>query len=387
MNYDEIADDVQLESPAPAAPAANTDRAAIAIRDDIGRMETALTEFDRVSAGLAELRERFPVDVVYDVTTTKGMADAIAHRAAWRDPRINVEKLRKMAKAPVLALGKNIDARAAWLTERLLEGEKPIDDLIKAEEARKERIKQERAEREAGRILAIQEAIAEFSMIAMSVASKPSAAIAAEIEKMRAAEPDPVVFQEMIEQAKAAKQSALIKMDMALKAKQHDEAEAAKREAERAELEQLRRQAAEQKAKDEAAAAEARRLEAEKAAAERAAAAAEQRRLDAEAAARRAEEDRIAAEARAKAQAEHEEAMRKEREAAAEAKRQADAKAAKEAEKRRKAEAAAQKVRDAAPAMLDVLQAALQSVDRALLVDTFGAEWVKQAEAAVAAAI
>jgi branched-chain amino acid transport system permease protein len=41
-----------------------------------------------------------------------------------------------------LHVGKSIDARAAWLTEKLLEGEQPVDLLIKAEEARREAEKQ-----------------------------------------------------------------------------------------------------------------------------------------------------------------------------------------------------------------------------------------------------
>ncbi len=59
----------------------------------------------------------------------------------------------------------------------------------------------------------------------------------------------------------------------------------------------------------------------------------------------------------------------------------------KAAAKKRKAEAAEKKMRDAAPLMLAVIQAALGSVDRTVLVETFGAEWVKQAEGAVKAAV
>ena len=109
-------------------------------------------------------RTKHPIDLVFDVSTTKGMAEAIAHRAAWRDPRITVEKFRKAAKAPVLTLGKDIDARAAWLTDQLLLGETPVHEQIKAEEARKAQEKADREAAEFGRVLAIQEAIAEFGM-------------------------------------------------------------------------------------------------------------------------------------------------------------------------------------------------------------------------------
>lgn len=260
MSYSELSEDVVFDV---ASKAAKTD---IAIRENITQVENALTEFEKLSAGLAELAERFPPDLVYDVTTGKGMVEAVAHRAAWREPRLAVERLRKQAKAPVLTLGKDIDARAAWLTEQLLIGERPIDQLIKAEEARKEAIKQARIDAEAGRIIAIQEAIAEINMAAMGAAGKPSTDIAEELERVRTMPLDEAVYQEMMPQAVAAQAATVAKLDIALKAALHTEAEAARLAAERVELEELRKAAAEQKARDEAAArAEQQRVAAEQA--------------------------------------------------------------------------------------------------------------------------
>lgn len=76
-----------------------------------------VAEFDKIAAGLAALAQAHPVDVVCDVTTPAGMKQAVAGRAAWRDPRVAVEKARKAAKAPVLELGRKIDAFAAEVTE------------------------------------------------------------------------------------------------------------------------------------------------------------------------------------------------------------------------------------------------------------------------------
>jgi hypothetical protein len=290
MNYDDIADDIQLVSdqPAPAAAVA-ADRSAVAIRSNIDRVESAISEFDKISAGLADLHARFPVDLVYDVTSTKGMAEAVAHRAAWRDPRINVEKVRKVAKAPVLALGKNIDARAAWLTEQLLLGEEPVDRQIKAEEARKEEIKRQKADAEFARLTAIQEALHDLAMDA-NVAGWSSDFIAKRLADMRARVLDPLVFQEMIGQAEAARTSAVAKLEMAHKAALHTEAEAARVVAERKELEELRAAQAEQKRKD----AEAAALQRRKADEERA----ENERVAAKLAAERAEFERQAADLR-----------------------------------------------------------------------------------------
>ena len=248
MSYEQLDDDVVFDAPV-RVEKSNAD-----IRQNLVKVESALTEFESVNAGLAALAERYPVDAVIDVTTGKGMVEAVAHRAAWRDPRLAVERIRKQAKAPVIALGKDIDARAAWITEQLLIGEVPMDRQIKAEEARKEAIKQERINAEFGRVSAIQEAIAEIGMVAMAAAGKSSAHIAELIESQRAEVLSLGVFQEMLPQAQAAQNACLVKLDLLHKAALHTESEAAKLAAERAELEALRKAAAEQKAKDDAAA-------------------------------------------------------------------------------------------------------------------------------------
>lgn len=242
-------------------PKAVGDRNAMAITNDMTRVQTALSEFDRVSAGLAELEARYPKDAVYEIGTTKGMKDAIEHRAAWRDPRITVEKARKMAKAPLLALGKSVDARASWLTEKLREGEEPIDQLIKAEEARKEEERQAKINAEAGRILAIQEALAEIAQNVLIACGKKSADILALLDQMRSTSPDQLVFQEMIEQARAAWSNGIAKLETAHKAKLWDEEQEAERA--RAEAERKRRQEAEDAERvriAQAQAAEAERL-------------------------------------------------------------------------------------------------------------------------------
>lgn len=350
---------------------------------------TAVAEYSPTAARLAELRARLS-NVAYDVSTGKGMDAAKRDRAEVRDLRVALEKKRVELKAPALERSRLIDAEAKRITLELEELEKPIDQQIKAEEQRKEAEKQARVNAEFGRVSAIHEAIGEITMVPMIVGGKPSGDIAAAIAELRALVIDPAIYQEMVPQAEAAKQSALVKLDIAHKAKLHDEAEAAKIAAERAELEQLRKAAAEQKARDDAAAAESARIERERAAAEaaqkRQAAAAEQARLDAEAAQRRAEDDRIAAEQRAAAQAAHEAKMRAEREAAAEAQRLADERATKALAKQRKAEAADKKLRDAAPLLLAVLKAQFAMLKRSALIDAFGAELVNQAQAAIAAA-
>lgn len=211
-------------------------RNAIAIRDNLAKVESSLTEFDKISAGLAALYEKYPVDLVYDVTTTAGMAEAIAHRAAYRDPRITVEKYRKTAKAPIVAVGRDIDSRAAWITAKLRQGEEPVHQQIKAEEDRRAKIKADKEAAEFGRVQAITEAIAEISLDAQIACAKPSAFISEALAKLRDTPLDVKVYQEMMSSAVAARDAAIAKLEVALKAKQWDEAQ----EAERIERERVR---------------------------------------------------------------------------------------------------------------------------------------------------
>lgn len=288
----DLDDETGFEEPTADSPEVTVakEQNALAITEDMDRVKNSLNEFDRVSAGLAELEARYPKDAIYPVETTKGMKDAIEHRAAYRDPRVMVEKARKMAKAPLLALGKNIDARAAWITSKLEDGEKPVDQQIKAEEARKEAEKQARAAAEAARVMKIQEALAEIGQDVLIACGKSSAEIRAMSERLHATLPDPDVFQEFLPQAKEAWSAGIDKLETALKAKLYDEAEAARIAQEQAAEEERRRQ--------EAARVEAARVENERIAAEQRAAAeamaAERRAFEAEKAAMQAEKDRLA---------------------------------------------------------------------------------------------
>jgi len=226
-----IDDEVTFDEPAAQVSTPSTDNNSVVLTRSVSQIQAALAELDKIAASLPEIEAKHPIDLVFDVTTTKGMAEAVAHRAAWRDPRIAVEKYRKTAKSPAILLGKAIDARAAWLTERLEAGELPVHEQIKAEEARKAQERADKEAREAGRVIAIQEALADLAMSAM-VAGKPSAEIAMRLDALKEAQLDPLVYQEMMPQAQEARIAAIAKLEQALKAAQWDEAEAARRAAE-----------------------------------------------------------------------------------------------------------------------------------------------------------
>lgn len=361
-----------------------------AIAENLDKVQTELAAIDKIDAGLAALEKAHPKNLACDVATTKGMKEAIAGRAAWREPRIATEKARKAAKAPVLELGRAIDARAAELTALLLEGESNYDDQIKAEEARKESERAAKAEAERARIQGHQDRINEIRGAVAAAAHADATLIAEHIGDVERLPVD-ATFEEFQGQAQLAKDETLVKLramhadavareEEAARVKAEQEAAAAALAAERAELERLR---AEQAERERVAAAE----QAERARIARAELdAAEKAQADKLAAERAEQEQALAAEREA-----HEAEMRAQREAQAEADAQAaaarkveddriaaqlaelaaqreqQAAAARAAEEAK--HAAEKRVRDAAPQMLAALKAVLASGARAEIED------------------
>ena len=120
------------------APTPIESAAAATARQNIEAVQTAVVEFDRIEAGIAAIEAAHPKSVACDLSSPAGMRQAIAGRAAWRTPRLLAEKTRVAAKAPVLALGREIDAFAKRLEARLIEGERNYDEQIKADEQRRD---------------------------------------------------------------------------------------------------------------------------------------------------------------------------------------------------------------------------------------------------------
>lgn len=109
----------------------------------IALVQGALTEFDKVAAGLADLKAKYG-NVVYAVGTAPGMAEAKAARLDIRAPRYAVDRVLKATKEPLNAIKKELDDRAGQITAALLEIETPIHEQIRAEEDRKAAEKAER---------------------------------------------------------------------------------------------------------------------------------------------------------------------------------------------------------------------------------------------------
>jgi colicin import membrane protein len=299
---------------------------------EITLIETGLASMDKVAAGIAELSKLYK-GVIYDVTKPEEMEAAREARRAIKAPRVEVEKIRKAAKAPLLEIGRKLDGEAARITKELEALEEPIDLQIRKEEARVEAERQAKIKAEQERVAGIQTRIRGFWTAAeMATRTNLTAAqLSNHIADLEAIEIDES-FAEFNGNAEIEKAGALKKLGEMRGAARDREIEAERVATER---EALAKQRAEQEAANQA---ERNRIAAEEAAAKT--------RRDAEEAeskARRAEEDRVAREAQEKvAAAQRAEAARlkaeRERLEAEEAARKAD-------EKRRAEEAEAERLR------------------------------------------
>lgn len=217
---------------------------------DLQIIERALVEFSAVEAGLAALRNDYQ-NVVFDVTTTAGMTDAKAARLALREPRYEIERIRKSAKAPLLALGKKLDSDAARITAEIEKLEGPIDQQIKVEEARKEAEKQAKIDAEVKRVADIRERIEELRGCQTLTIASGSMLISGHISDLEDLPVDES-FAEFRQQADDAKTAGLARLHALLDAAAAHEQEQDRIKAERAELERLRAEQAARDAEDRA---------------------------------------------------------------------------------------------------------------------------------------
>ena len=239
---------------------------------DLQKVGAALTEYSKVDAGLAQLRQTYGA-VIYDVKTTAGMDAARKARLAVREPRYRVEEIRKSAKAPLLALGKQIDGEAKRITAALLEIETPIDEQIRAEETRRETERKAKEEAERARVLAIQTKLAKLQSLpeayTSALAPEKLAAIITQLEGGLTFD-----YQEFSDTAEELRKTALVALRQAhVEAIEREEQEAAAEAARAAEEARLAaeraaeaaRIAAEQVAAEERLCEERAKLEAEQA--------------------------------------------------------------------------------------------------------------------------
>lgn len=245
-------------------------------------VQNALTEFEKVSAGLVDLTRKY-ANVVYPVSTTKGMDEAKAARLEIRNVRYAVQRAEKSASDELNGIKRNVKERAEQIIAVLEPIESPIDQQIKAEEDRKAEEKRKKEEAEAARVSAIRERIAAITAAPVAVAGMNASAIKQSLEQLSQIQID-TSFDEFLPEAANAKEAAvatlIVMHDRAaeseraaaeLKAQQEELARMrAQIERERKELEEAKAQAESARATEERARQEAfQRQEAERFAAAR----------------------------------------------------------------------------------------------------------------------
>lgn len=252
--------------------------------------EQSLTFFTETGRGLAELRAQLE-GVEFDCTTTKGNQEARQARKVLVGLRSAVEARRKELKAPLLKQGREIDAEAERVIGAIAAIEKPIDEVIRADERRREEERAERQRIEEARIAAIVERIEAVRRIPLSFVNATAAEVDDEIHRLTEVDVTEGMGDEHAEKAKSAQVEALRTLGEMLASKQAAEAMAAEvAAAKERQAERERQMEAEREAENARLAEERRKFEAEcqaiaeKQAAERAAeaakAAAERDELD-----------------------------------------------------------------------------------------------------------
>ncbi len=150
--------------------------------------DTVLAQFKEAEAGLLAMAERYR-DVVYDVTTTKGMAEAKAARADLRD---NGRRLLTRTEASVKADVNELKQVMGEEVDRLVSIVKPVEDAIdaqiKVEEKRKADEKAERDRVEAERVAAHRANITQLRAYADQAAGQSLESLASAITALETME-------------------------------------------------------------------------------------------------------------------------------------------------------------------------------------------------------
>lgn len=172
---------------------------------------TVLAQFADAEVVLTGLAEKYR-DVAYDVTTSKGMAEAKAARADIRDNgRLAVTKAETRIKAEVNDLKRVMSAEVERLVAIVKPVEDHIDGQIKAEETRKAAEKAERERAEAERKATHQQNLAKLASYPSMIVGRSLEAMVNGIEVVAAIEIG-TEWEEFREQAEQVKAKALEEM-------------------------------------------------------------------------------------------------------------------------------------------------------------------------------
>lgn len=253
--------DADMIGKTPAAIALTTPQAA----EPATLKQTALASFAPIEAHMRTLAARYK-DVAYDVTTTKGMADAKAARLVLREEgRYAVQRLQDRLKKEANDLKRTLDAKGDELIALVKPAEDAIHAQIEAEEQRKAAEREAKAAKERERVAALDAKLAALS--AWVDRCKEPGMTAERIEKGIALLEDALIdqaeWQEYAARAEARKAEVLGVMNDLYGQAVAREAEAARLEAQRLENERIAAELAAQRAEIERQAAALRQQEQE----------------------------------------------------------------------------------------------------------------------------
>ena len=208
--------------------------------------------------------------MTYEISTKAGMEVAKEGRALFRNIRTSLEKKRAAAKAPIIEIGRLLDARAKEIVQRIEPFEAQFDGDIKAEEQRIEAEKAAKAQAEAERQARIQTRIDNIKNAPLKAINASSASIHALIDSFTTCNLDDEGLEERLNEAKYVLKETLTQLQSMLEGKRAQEQLAAQQEAARLESERVARELAaqrlaEEKAQREAMAAQAAELARQKA--------------------------------------------------------------------------------------------------------------------------
>lgn len=228
-----------------------------------------LAKLGPIQATINELVRKFD-KIVYDVSTSKGLALAKADLAELRTARTTLESARKEEKAEVLDRGRYIDKTAAEVGDVIEKYEQPLKVMVKDREAEIEAERERKRAIERQRIVDIMAAIERIKMIPIQCAGMKSVDLQIEIDKLVAMPIGDDQFAEYRVLAKDAHTGAYQDLVDLLNVAVELETEAAKIEAERLaaeaaklEAEKLERERMQQEQERIAAEAEALKKERE----------------------------------------------------------------------------------------------------------------------------
>lgn len=254
---------------------------------------TSLAVFSPIQQGIAELRQRY-AGVAFDMRTVKGNEEARRARKELVSLRARADDAYESWNKPIVAQQRLARQMRDEIKAEVLALEQPIDEQIKADEARRAAEKAERERVEAARIKAHRDRISLIAGAPAEAAGQSAAHILSVMEALASIDISATTFEEFAEEADGMR-SVIQQRLAAMHAVQ------AKAEEDAARLAEERRRADEERARLEE---ERRKLAAERAELEaqlRATREAEERRVrEAE---RATEEARAQAEAAARAQA------------------------------------------------------------------------------------